>query len=334
MSNLHARAGRVYPVSSLCGLLGVSKQAYYQRDETTAMRRSVREEMIVDYVREVRRIDPGIGGVKLWRMFAAETGQQIGRDTFCSVIARNGLRLRQKPFRPRTTDSRHGLPVYPNLVRSFIPSAPNQLWVSDITYIGLSLANGARAFCYLSLILDAYSGKIVGWSVGATLGTHYTVEALRMALSGAEGGLCGLIHHSDRGSQYASREYVSLLMSNGISVSMTEGGDPKENAQAERINGTIKNELLGGMEFHSVAEVREAVAKAVDFYNNRRPHMSVSMMTPAQAAQYDGELRKTWHSYREEAIKKRRKEEEIAEGGLPSLARHGFPSGLRPPVNP
>ena len=245
MSNLHARVGRVYPVSSLCGLLGVSKQAYYKRDETAAMRRSVREEMIVDYVKEVRRIDPGIGGVKLWRMYEGETGQQIGRDTFCSVIARNGLRLRQKPFRPRTTDSRHGLPVYPNLVRSFIPSAPNQLWVSDITYIGLSLANGARAFCYLSLVTDAYSGKIVGWSIGATLGTHYTIEALRMALSGAEGGLCGLIHHSDRGSQYASREYVSLLMSNGISVSMTEGGDPKENAQAERINGTIKNELLG-----------------------------------------------------------------------------------------
>ena len=92
-----------------------------------------------------------------------------------------------------------------------------------------------RTFCYLSLVLDAYSGKIVGWSVGATLGTHYTIEALRMALSEAEGSLCGLIHHSDRGTQYASREYVSLLMSNGISVSMTENGDPKENAKAERI---------------------------------------------------------------------------------------------------
>ena len=125
MSNLHARVGRVYPVSSLCGLLGVSKQAYYKRDETIAMRRSVSEDMIVDYVADVRRSDPGIGGVKLWRMYVAETGQRVGRDTFCSVIACNGLKLRQKPRRPRTTDSRHSLPVYPNLVRSFIPSAPN-----------------------------------------------------------------------------------------------------------------------------------------------------------------------------------------------------------------
>ena len=121
---------------------------------------------------------------------------------------------------------------------------------------------------------------------------------------------------------------------------MTEKDNPKENAQAERINGTIKNELLRGMEFHSAAEAWEAV----DFYNNRRPHMSASMVTPAQAAQCDGELRKMWHSYREESIKKRRKEEEIAEMGSPLPARHGFPSGLRPqsthdgdklpPVNP
>ena len=202
--------------------------------------------MIVDYVADVRRSDPGIGGVKLWRMYVAETGRPIGRDTFCSVLAGNGLRLRQKPRRPRTTDSRHGLPVYPNLVRSFIPSAPNQLWVSDITYIELFLPNGVRTFCYLSLVLDAYSDKIVGWSVGTTLGAHYTIEALRMALSGVEGGLCGLIHHSDRGSQYASREYVSLLMSNGISVSMTECGDPKEKARASESQESERSELSNG----------------------------------------------------------------------------------------
>ena len=333
MSNLHARDGHGYPVSCLCGLLGVSKQAYYKRDETLAMRVSVRDEMIIDYVRQVRCSDPGIGGVKLWRMYRAETGQRVGRDAFCSVLALNGLRLRQKPRRPRTTDSRHHLPVYPNLVRNFIPSASNQLWVSDITYIELCLPNGARAFCYLSLILDAYSGKIVGWSVGATLGTHYTIEALRMALSGAEGSLRGLIHHSDRGSQYASGEYVSLLMSNGIRVSMTEKGDPKENAKAERVNGTMKNELLKGMVFHSVAEVRAAVARAVDFYNNRRPHMSSGMMTPSQAAQCEGELPKMWHSYREEAIRRHR-EELITAAGLPLPASHGSTSGLRPPVNP
>lgn len=290
----------------------MSKQAYYKRDETRAQRVSVRAEMIIDYVRAVRCSDPGIGGVKLWQMYQRERVQRVGRDTFCSVLAQSGLRLRQKPRRPRTTDSRHNLPVYPNLVRSFIPTAPNQLWVSDITYIEMFLSNGARAFCYLSLILDAYSDEIVGWSVGATLGTHYTIEALRMALSGVEGDVSGLIHHSDRGSQYASREYVSLLMSKGIRVSMTECGNPKENAQAERVNGTMKNELLKGRVFGSVSEVREAVGRAVDFYNNRRPHMSTGMMTPAEAARCEGGLAKKWRSYREEAIK-RRSEELIGE---------------------
>ena len=334
MSNLHARDERGYPVLSLCGLLGVSKQAYYKRDETKAMRRCVQETMVVDYVREVRQVDPGIGGVKLWRMYQAETKQRVGRDTFCSIIADNGLRLRQKPRRPRTTDSRHGLPVYPNLVRDLIPTAPNQLWVSDITYIEMRLSNGVRTFCYLSIVLDAYSDKIAGWSVGATLGTHYTVEALQMALSEAEGSLCGLIHHSDRGAQYASREYISLLMSHGIRVSMTENGDPKENAKAERINGTIKNEMLKGVELHSVGEAREAVARAVEFYNNRRPHMSTGMMTPAQATECEGELPKLWHSYREEAIKRQREEQQITERGLPLPAGQGLTSGLHPPVNP
>lgn len=320
-------------MSRLCGLLGVSKQAYYKRDETLAQRVSVRDEMIVDYVRAVRSSDPGIGGVKLWRMYVRDTGQSVGRDTFCTVLARSGLRLRQKSRRPRTTDSRHSMPVYPNLVRRLIPSGPNELWVSDITYIELLLPNGTRAFCYLSLITDGYSGRIVGWSVGATLSAHYTIEALRMALSGVEGDIRGLIHHSDRGSQYASGEYVSLLMSNGIRVSMTECGDPKENAKAERVNGTMKNELLRGRVFHSVGEVREAVARAVEFYNTRRPHMSVGMLTPAEAAQCEGELRKMWHSYREEAIK-RSGEELITEVGLPLPAGQGLTSGLCPPINP
>ena len=136
-SYLHVKGGRAYPVSSLCGLLGVSKQAYYKRDETVLMRRFMDEEMIADYVRDVRQSDPGIGGVKLWRMYVEETGRHVGRDAFCSVIAGNGLRLRQKPRRPRTTDSRHSLPVYPNLVRNFIPSAPNREYVSLLMSTGM-----------------------------------------------------------------------------------------------------------------------------------------------------------------------------------------------------
>ena len=135
------------------------------------------------------------------------------------------------------------------------------------------------------MILDAYSEEIVGWSVGPTLDTDYPMAALRMALKRIDGQEVNLIHHSDRGCQYASREYVNMLREHGIQVSMTESGDPKDNAQAERINNTMKNELLKGKVFRSIEEVFAAVALAVDFYNNRRPHMSIGMMIPMEASE-------------------------------------------------
>lgn len=112
-----------------------------------------------------------------------------------------------------------------------------------------------------------------------------------------------LIHCSDRGSQYASAEYVGLLEERGIRISMTENGDPKENAQAGRVNGTVKNELLAGLRLTGVADTRDAVARAVNFYNTRRPHMSIDMLTPVEAAERTGDIRKRWHSYRDDAIK-------------------------------
>ena len=225
-----------------------------------------------------------------------------------SLMDRYNLKVRKKKRKPRTTDSTHGLPVFPNLVYSFIPDRINQLWVSDITYIPVWINENEYAFSYLSLITDAYSHEIVGWQVGDSLATRYTSEALKMAfirLEGADGETVGrLIHHSDRGIQYASRDYVSLLKERGINISMTENGNPKDNAIAERVNLTIKEEFLKDMRFRSISEVRAAIARAVEFYNNERPHMSVDMMTPAEAARCNGELKKWWHSYRDEAIKK------------------------------
>ena len=225
-----------------------------------------------------------------------------------SLMDRYNLKVRKKKRKPRTTDSTHGLPVFPNLVYSFIPDRINQLWVSDITYIPVWINENEYAFSYLSLITDAYSHEIVGWQIGDSLATRYTSEALKMAfirLEGADGETVGrLIHHSDRGIQYASNEYVFLLKERGINISMTENGNPKDNAIAERINLTIKEEFLKDMRFRSISEVRVAIAKAVEFYNNERPHMSVDMMTPAEAARCNGELKKWWHSYRDEAIKK------------------------------
>ena len=335
MRDLHAESAMECPVAELCGLFGVSKQAYYQYDEDAAHAKAAREEFALQYIRDVRKDDPGIGGMKLWYMYQKEFryDRPIGRDRFCRIIDEHGLKVRLRIRKPHTTDSTHGLPTYPNLIQDYIPAAANHLWVSDITYIVIMDDDYHYHFCYLSMILDAYTEEIVGWSVGPTLDTEYPMEALRMALKRIEGKDVNLIHHSDRGCQYASREYVNTLRGHGIRVSMTESGDPKDNAQAERINNTMKNELLKDKVFRSIGEVIAAVALAVDFYNNRRPHMSIGMMTPAEAAESTGDRDMRWTSYRQLAIKSR-DNLDIPENSLPLSACQGSPSGLRPPVNP
>ena len=230
----------------------------------------------------------------------------VGYNRFYDIIEKYGLKVRSVKRRVRTTDSSHGYPVYPDLTRSLIPDRPCQLVVSDITYIPYwaDPLTGEYQFCYLSLVTDYYTKEIVGYSVAPTLETKYPLRALEMALKHYEGQeLSGLIHHSDRGVQYASNDYTSMLRSAGISISMTESGDPKDNAVAERVNNTMKNELLKGMEFASVVEVSKAVDLAVRFYNEERPHLSLDGMTPREAASCRGEIKKRWTSYREKAIK-------------------------------
>lgn len=315
----------------------MSKQAYYKHDESKVLQKTAQESFVLEYVKGIRKKDPGIGGKKLWYMYcrAFDGNNPVGRDRFADIIDRNSLKVRLKVRKPRTTDSSHGLPTYPNMIKDLIPSRPNQLWVSDITYITIWIDEYHYIFCYLSLILDAYTEEIVGWSIGPTLETAYPLEALKMALKRIEGVEChDLIHHSDRGCQYASNDYIKLLNDNHIRISMTECGDPKDNAQAERINNTMKNELLKDMRFRNIEEVKVAVANAVDFYNNERPHMSINMMAPSQATACEGEIKKWWISYRVKAIKEKLTDLEIPENGLPLSAVQGSPSGLRPPVNP
>lgn len=293
----------------MCRLFGVSKQAYHKRKEESTLRKIAAQAFALEYIHSVRKIDHNIGGKKLWQMYKKEVinENRLGRDRFEEVIATHNLKIRRKTRKPKTTDSSHGLPVYPNLVYSFIPQRVNTLWVSDITYIPIYLNAKEHTFCYLSMIMDAYSHEIIGWSVGATLETQYPLEALTQALSRlddmGEDAISSLIHHSDRGVQYASSKYINQLKSKGIKISMTENGNPKDNALAERINLTIKNELLKDMTFRSIDEVRKAVRVAIEFYNTRRPHMSLDWMTPQEAAKCNGEIKKWWKSYRDEAIK-------------------------------
>lgn len=242
----------------------------------------------------------------------------LGRDRFASLLDRYGLKVRARKRKPRTTDSTHGLTTYPNMVKDLIPTRPDELWVSDITYIDMYNREG-HSFCYLSMILDAYTEEIVGFSVGPTLQTVYCKEALEMALKRLEGkdlGKARLFHHSDRGIQYASSEYVRLLKEHDITISMTESGDPKDNAMAERINNTMKNELLRGRVFRNIRDVQRAVTEAVRFYNCERPHMSIDMKTPLEASLCTGEIPKRWKSRREEHIKSR-SFSDISEKSLP-----------------
>lgn len=311
-------------------MLGVSKQAYHKQKGLVAVRKAAMESFALEYIHKIRALDPGIGGMKLWYMYKREFPdiERVGRDKFEDIIHRHGLKVRNKTRKPRTTDSTHGLPLYPNLVYSFIPDSVNQLWVSDITYIPVWLNDNEYLFCYLSIIMDAYSHEIIGWSAGSTLEAVYPCEALKMALRRLDNmdgyNISKLIHHSDRGVQYASKEYVKLLQDRHIKISMTENGDPKENAMAERINATLKDELLKGLRFTCLGEVRAALGVAVGFYNTRRPHMSIDMMTPEQAARCNGEIRKWWRSYRDEAIKNGRIPNDIPEKSLPLHPARGL----------
>jgi len=190
----------------------VSTQAYYKHGDTD-LRKLADEAFCVEFIRRVRQKDRGIGGGKLWKMYRKEFGDEhsVGYNRFYDIIEKYKLKVRKKKRRAKTTDSDHDLPLYPNLVKEVIPLRPNQLWVSDITYmvIYLNAETGEYDFCYLSLVTDYYTKEIIGWCVGETLEAKFAIEALNMALERLDGNPASdLIHHSDRGVQYASYDYT------------------------------------------------------------------------------------------------------------------------------
>ena len=287
----------------------MTRQAFYKRDEDALFQRLALEQFVVQFVLGVREKDPKIGTDKLWRMYQRRFSDEhrVGRDAFRSILHERGLNLRRRPRATRTTDSRHNLPTYPNLVKSVIPLRPNHIWVSDITYIEIEDPSSPQGyfFVFLTIIMDAYSKRILGWCVAPTLEAAYSIKALEMAVKTLPEGFSDtLIHHSDRGTQYASAAYINVLKANNIVPSMTENGNPKDNAMAERINSTVKNELLHGRTFSSLKQVVDALRIAVKFYNSERPHSSLDWHTPDEAHQMQGEMKRHWHSWREDAIRK------------------------------
>jgi len=275
-------------------LFGITRQAYYQF-YWQAKETSFEQELVIKQVIEIRKRHPRLGVRKLLVLldpYLLEHQIKMGRDALFELLAAHRLLIKRRKRRAHTTLSFHWLRKYPNLIRDYTPIRPNQLWVSDITYWRLK-----EKFIYISLITDAYSHKIVGYQVDETLEAASTLGALKMALKDVIGSVEGLIHHSDRGIQYCSQHYVNLLQDNKIQISMTENGDPLENAVAERVNGIIKGEYLDCYQVDTIKEAIELLDQVVTLYNQERPHMSIGNFNPEQIHQTDQQSERLWKNY-------------------------------------
>jgi putative transposase len=289
--NIAQKRGR--QVRRLCALLGYSRQAFYQQ-QVKAEQSALEAELIIQEVLRIRNRQKRVGTRKLQMMLApvlAGHRINIGRDALFDLLADNNLLIRRRRRKvPRTTFSDHGLKKHPNLIVGMSVLQPNKLWVSDITYIPLK-----DSFAYLSLITDAYSRMITGYYLSKNLRAEGCVKALTMALKQLPKGH-ELIHHSDRGCQYCSTEYVEQLQGRHIAISMTQNSDPRENAIAERVNGIIKQEFLA-LSYDNFNLAGEGVKNGIHIYNNERLHSSVDMLTPVQAHTMSGVLKQHWKGY-------------------------------------
>lgn len=278
-------------------------------------------EIVLEMVRNERKVLPGIGGRKLLNLINLRMKREeihMGRDAFFNLLRENHLFVRRSRTRVVTTFSRHRYRMYPNLIRDKILTGPHQVWVSDITYIPTT-----EGYLYLSLVTDSYSRKIVGWNLSNKLEASGALSALKMAFSQLPADKADeLIHHSDRGVQYCCDKYVSKLKSREIKISMTENGDPLENPIAERVNGILKSEWLNRLAPESKKETAARFPGIIDAYNTRRPHLSIDMLTPEAAHNTNGIIPRQWKNY----WKERQKAVCKADAGLSPL------QGADPPL--
>lgn len=253
------------------------------------------EELVVKQVLLIRKTLPKLGGRKLHHMlqnFMEQHRINMGRDQLFDLLSEQGLLIKKRKRRVSTTNSNHRFRKYPNMTKGLEINRSEQLWVSDITYLSTR-----QGFVYLSLITDAYSKKIVGYNVENNLATEGCIKALQMALEGRKQCKRLLIHHSDRGIQYCSSAYVELLQSKSVTISMTEKGDPHENAIAERVNGILKDEFNLYQTFRSISHAKSVVKQSVFYYNNHRPHGTCDYLTPQKTEMKEGVLTRRWKNY-------------------------------------
>jgi transposase InsO family protein len=280
-------------MDTLCGLFGKSRQAYYKQIKYDN-KVEIRSELILRFVKSKRKDMPKIGGRKLHYLMSNELPEELrlGRDSLFELLSAHGLLVKRRRYRVKTTYSNHWLKKYPNLIKGFVPDGPHQLLVSDITYILTE-----QGFMYLYLITDAYSRKIIGWDVADNLEAINAIKVLRQAIGQLPKEAINLIHHSDRGVQYCSYKYVKQLKKRNIKISMTENGDPLENAIAERVNGILKTEWIYGQDLLQTKQIKVQIRKIIKYYNTKRPHLSIDMLTPSEAHDRSGNLKRKWKNY-------------------------------------
>lgn len=265
-------------VRRVCLRVGMSRQNYYAT-RRHRQRRQIDEELVVALVQAERRVQPRLGGRKLLvrlRPELAAAGVVLGRDRFFEILGDYGLLVTRKRGWPRTTQSRHSLPVFHNLVADQVPTGPNEIWVSDLTYVRTQ-----EGFLYAALIMDRFSRKLVGSHIGDSLEAEGCLQALDQALSALPSDAAP-IHHSDRGCQYCCHAYVARLQARGLGISMTEQSHCYENAYAERVIGTVKQEYELDATFPTKTAAVRSFYEAVELYNHHRPHASLNYEVPAR----------------------------------------------------
>jgi transposase InsO family protein len=287
---------KVISLANLCSWFGLTRQAYYQ-SKNRVEKDLIEQEILLDKIGDIRKDHKRLGGRKLFfklEAFMAEHNIKMGRDAFFDLLRDNKLLVKQRKSHHVTTNSNHWMKKYPHLIKDIEPIGPNHVWVSDITYWKTK-----GGHYYISFITDAYSRKIVGYHVADTMEAIESATALKMAIKTLKISAKGLIHHSDRGSQYCSSMYVNILKKEGIKISMTENGDPLENAIAERINGIIKGEYLFDYLIKTLLNAKEVLKSVVKLYNEDRPHSSIGNAVPSKVHNNDTdiEIKRLWKNY-------------------------------------
>ena len=270
---------QIYSTTLMCELLSVSRSGLNAARARTPCRRTLDDEQLIQQIRLSQHKHRGrYGRRRMTTEVSQAEGRRVNHKRVARLMREHGLQShKRRRFRVVTTDSKHAHPVAPNvLARDFAATAPNQKWLADLTYIPTD-----EGWLYLALVLDLYARKLVGWAMSETMPQELTLCALDAALGWREPD-AGLVHHSDRGSQYAAKDYRKKLAARGIEVSMSRKGDCWDNAPMESLNGTLKVECVHDMHFETRAQARQAIVEYIGYYNTERRHSSLGNLTPAE----------------------------------------------------